>query len=400
MTSTHAHTPQATDAPQTDHDIVSIVADASATATPLRIVGSGVWLDAGRPVHAERALSMRNYSGIVEYVPGDLVLTVRAGTSLAEIAHATAEYGQWLSLDPIGPDTGTIGATIATASSGPLALGAGTVRDLVLGLGLVSGTGAQLRVGGRVVKNVAGFDLVRLSIGAFGTLGVLTDISVRLHAKPAADHTYVVALPGHDPDVILRSLGLRALSFQALEVLDAATAARINVGDGSPWTAVVRVMGNAARVHAQRAALSSLGAIVEVHASVWRVMRDEDAATAVVRVTAAPSALTDTVTRVANALATANCTGAQLRVTPHRGSVRVCIPDTINGSASTQGAVALLVTTLRAHVTQGSVIGERLPPSAWEPLRPNAPDPIAERIRDAFDPHRVLNRGILGEYVA
>ena len=89
-------------------------------ATPLRIVGGGTWLDAGRPVAATETLSTREHSGITEYVPGDLTLTARAGTTLGEIRDATAAHGQWLALDPYGADDGTLGATIATGAAGPL----------------------------------------------------------------------------------------------------------------------------------------------------------------------------------------------------------------------------------------------------------------------------------------
>ena len=101
---------------------------------------------------------------------GDLTLTARAGTTLANIARATAAEGQWLALDPHGSASGTLGATIATASAGPLAHAFGTPRDNVLGIEAVTGTGEIVRAGGRVVKNVAGFDLTRLFTGAWGTL--------------------------------------------------------------------------------------------------------------------------------------------------------------------------------------------------------------------------------------
>ena len=91
--------------------------DAAAAGAPLRIVGGGTWLDAGRPVPNSDAVSMRAFDGITEYVPGDLTLTARGGTTLAEIRDATAAHGQWLALDPHGSDEGTIGATVATASA-------------------------------------------------------------------------------------------------------------------------------------------------------------------------------------------------------------------------------------------------------------------------------------------
>ena len=99
----------------------------------------------------------------------------------------TSAEGQWLALDPFGARTGTLGATIATGSSGPLAHAFGTPRDNVLGLEVVTGTGDIVRAGGRVVKNVAGFDLTRLFTGAWGTLAVITEATVRLRARPERD---------------------------------------------------------------------------------------------------------------------------------------------------------------------------------------------------------------------
>ena len=384
--------------PTTDRDVAVLVADAHATGTPLRIVGNGTWRTGGRPVFAQRELSMRALSGIVEYVPSDLVMTVRAGTTLEEIALATAQYGQWLSLDPVGRDTGTIGATVATASSGAMSLGAGTVRDLVLGLGLVSGTGTPLRVGGRVVKNVAGFDLVRLSTGAFGTLGVLTDISVRLHAKPAVDATFAIGIDAdRDPLDVVQSLGLRALSFHALEVLDPATTVRISAGDDARWLIVARAVGNATRVAAQRAILTTLGRVEERSAELWTALRDEPASSVSLRVTQAPSRLVATLDRVMFALRAAQITSAQLRVSPHRGAIRLVIPDAMTMAIE---PLRHLVSALRSNATHGSVLGEQLPNEIW-PLLPSATtDSISQRIRDAFDPRRILNRGIFGEHTA
>ena len=114
----------------------------------IRVAGSGTWMDAGRPVRAERVLSVEGLNGVVNYVPGDFTITVRAGTELQLIADATAKERQWLPLDPFGSRTGSVGATIATGSSGPLAHAFGSPRDHVLGLRVVTGTGNLLTVGG------------------------------------------------------------------------------------------------------------------------------------------------------------------------------------------------------------------------------------------------------------
>src|SRR4030081_2033021 len=126
---------------------------ARASSTALRLVGAGTWLEGGRPGEARERLELGALTGIVEYEPGDLTLTALAATSLAEIERVTRAEGQWLPLDPPGAPDGTIGATIATASWGPLASAYGTPRDQVLGCELVSGTGDIVRAGGRVVKN-------------------------------------------------------------------------------------------------------------------------------------------------------------------------------------------------------------------------------------------------------
>src|SRR5256886_8473300 len=173
--------------------VASAVRSSGASRTALRIAGRGKWLEAGRPVRAQQTLSLRDDTGMVSYVPGDLTLTVRAGTSLAEIAQITGENDQWLPLDPYGSDDGTIGATIATASAGPLASTFGLPRDLLLGLEFVNGRGETIRAGGKVAKNVAGLDLSRLLTGSWGTPGIIPEVTLRLYARPAAGRTFSIS---------------------------------------------------------------------------------------------------------------------------------------------------------------------------------------------------------------
>src|SRR5689334_20141937 len=172
--------------------IVERVKRANEERRPLRIAGAGTWKSAA-PADATSELPTRELDHVAEYVPGDLTITVGAGMTLAKIEALTAEHGQWLTLDPHGSPDGTIGATIASASSGPLATGFGQPRDLVLGVEAVMGTGTVVRAGGRVVKNVAGFDITRLLTGSRGTIGVITEVSLRLRGRPAVDET--IALP-------------------------------------------------------------------------------------------------------------------------------------------------------------------------------------------------------------
>jgi glycolate oxidase FAD binding subunit len=166
-----------------DADIAAAVRDAVSDRTALRIVGRGTWLDAGSPVSASQQLLLADDRGVVAYVPDDLTITVRAGSTLRELAATLGAHDQWIALDPEGGADVTIGATVATCSYGPAAALFGTPRDQVLGMTVVLGTGEVIHVGGRVVKNVAGFDLTRLMIGAWGTLGVITEVTLRVRSR-------------------------------------------------------------------------------------------------------------------------------------------------------------------------------------------------------------------------
>jgi glycolate oxidase FAD binding subunit len=166
-----------------DADIAEAVREAVSARESLRIAGRGTWLDGGAPVRAIRTISLMHDTGVVEYTPGDLTITVRAGTTLREVDDVLLEHNQWLPLDPMGGRDVTVGGTVATCSYGPMAELFGTPRDQVLGLTVVTGIAEILRPGGRVVKNVAGFDLTRLMIGSWGTLGIVTQVTLRVRGR-------------------------------------------------------------------------------------------------------------------------------------------------------------------------------------------------------------------------
>jgi glycolate oxidase FAD binding subunit len=157
----------------------------------LNIKGSGSKSFLGR-IPSGEALGVTAHAGIVNYQPMELVLTARCGTTLAEIEALLAEHGQMLPFEPprFGPGA-TIGGTIACGLSGPARPYLGAARDLVLGTRVLTGRGEVLRFGGEVMKNVAGYDISRLMTGAFGTLGVLLEVSVKVLPLPAASRTLV-----------------------------------------------------------------------------------------------------------------------------------------------------------------------------------------------------------------
>lgn len=179
--------PGAVALPRSEEEAAEVLREATRAGLPTLPAGSGSWLGGGDPPGpVALVVSTRRMDRILQYEPADLTLTAGAGIGLEALAAATGEHDQWLPLDPPGAPEGSLGATIATGSEGFLSTRYGSVRDLVLGMTLVTGDGRVLRLGGRVVKNVAGFDLVRLVAGSHGTLGLVTAATVRLHPRPPA----------------------------------------------------------------------------------------------------------------------------------------------------------------------------------------------------------------------
>jgi glycolate oxidase FAD binding subunit len=379
-------------APASLAELRESIRDAIARRCPLRVVSRGSWLDANRPVHADTRLEVGAYAGIVEYEPGDLTLTARAGTTLHEIARATSANGQWLALDPLGdPSRATLGATIATGSYGPLAHHFGTPRDMTLGVEFVSGTGDVVRGGGRVVKNVAGFDLTRLVTGAWGSLGVLTEATVRLRALPSVEATLLIDIGSATAELERARTALRGLPFVplAVQLVDAAARQALGVAGGRD-AFIVRLGGNEEAVRAQREQLRGIGEAHDVDTEIWRRARvAEPAGAAVVRLSRLPSRFAATwqdAERIAE-----RWPGGQLHGDPGRGVVRVVLP--VDGN--------VLDASLRAALEipfDGTRIYERLPRALWPALAPTAMHGAIDRgVKAAFDPHYLLNPGIFGE---
>jgi glycolate oxidase FAD binding subunit len=165
------------------------IRSAAASRTALRIRGGGSKDFYGVSLRGE-VLDTRAYSGIVAYEPTELIVTGRAGTLLGELEAALAEKGQMLAFEPphFGPDS-TLGGCVASGFSGPRRAYAGSARDFVLGVRMLNSEGEDLRFGGQVMKNVAGYDLSRLMTGSFGTLGLLLEISVKVLPRPELERT-------------------------------------------------------------------------------------------------------------------------------------------------------------------------------------------------------------------
>ena len=223
--------------PESTQDIVHIVRSHAAARRPLAIEGSGSKSELGRPVSADMLLSMRGLGGITSYQPDELVLTAWSGTPMREIWDALAEKRQHLAFEPAasalygsGNEAGTIGGVLASNLSGPRRPSAGAARDHLLGFNAVNGLGEEFKAGGKVVKNVTGYDLPKLLAGSMGTLAVLLEVTVKVLPAPEKQRTVIVPVPDAATGHRCLIAQLRdAFEIDGAAFLPAAVAARSSV---------------------------------------------------------------------------------------------------------------------------------------------------------------------------
>ena len=247
------------------HDVIDQLTDtiraAAAGKTPLCIRGGGSKDFYGGPPRG-KALEVGGYRGIVDYEPTELVLTARAGTPLAEIEAMLRERGQMLAFEPphFG-STSTLGGCIAAGLSGPRRAHAGAARDFVLGVRMLDGNGSDLRFGGQVMKNVAGFDVSRLMAGSLGTLGVILEVSLKVLPLPAVETTLRLAKSAAEAIALVNAWAGRPLPVSA-----------------TAWTGgnlVVRLSGAAAAVDAAAKKLGGERIDPEQAQHFWHGIREQ-----------------------------------------------------------------------------------------------------------------------------
>ncbi|MEO5694516.1 MAG: glycolate oxidase subunit GlcE [Usitatibacter sp.] len=224
-------------------DLCARVAAAAAAKTPLRIRGGGSKDFYGAASTGE-VCDVAGYSGIVAYEPKELVLTVRAGTLLTQVEAALAAERQMLPFEPPHFSAGaTIGGVVATGLSGPRRPYAGSVRDFVLGTRIVNGKGEDLNFGGRVIKNVAGYDVSRLMTGALGTLGILTEMSFKVLPRPPVETTLLFEMPEADAIERANHWAGRPLPLSATAWQDGLLRVRLSGAESAVRAACVKLGG-------------------------------------------------------------------------------------------------------------------------------------------------------------
>lgn len=396
--------------PDSAEGVLEAVRWAAAEEQPIEVLGHGSKRGIGRPLQTEHALDLSALSGVTLYEPEELVLAAKGGTPLTEIEALLRHHGQMLSFEPsdYGPlfgaarGRGTIGGILASNTSGPRRIKAGAARDHVLGIHAVSGRGEAFKSGGRVVKNVTGYDLSKGLAGSWGTLAVFTDVTFKVLPRPEVATTLVVA--GLDDltavTALCKAMGT-AYDVSGAAHLPEAMAAEIpdtSFATGGRAATLLRLEGIAPSVdfRAQKltAAIGRLGevSVLESDASeaTWRAVRDAEMFSAtphpVWRVSVAPSAGPTVVGALKDRHDIRyfyDWAGGLIWIEVREESEHALSREIRTVVAATGGGHATLVRgspSLRAAI----------PP--FEPQ----PEPLAalsKRLKEQFDPRGILNPG-------
>jgi glycolate oxidase FAD binding subunit len=393
-------------------DVEQAVQWACGEGRPLEIVGHGSKRSLGRPTRTDTKLDLSALAGVTMYEPEELVLTAKVGTPLAEIEMLLAGRGQQLAFEPIdcgpllgGPSgAGTIGGTIAANLSGPRRIKAGSARDHVLGLAAVSGRGETFKSGGRVVKNVTGYDLGKLMTGSWGTLAAMTEVTLKTMPRPETEAT--VTMFGLDDATAAQAMTAAmgsACDVSGAAHLPPATAARFPIGAAVAARralTVLRLEGVAPSVAHRKAELQRVlrplgepAAIDEiVSRRLWAAIRDVTAfgpgrglgEQPLWRISTAPSRGPELAARITAA------TAAEVLYDWAGGLLWVAVPPEegaaarhVRAAVAAMGGSAMLFRATEELRAVTDVFGPQEPSLAA----------LTKRVKEGFDPKGVLNPG-------
>lgn len=391
--------------PSSQEEVAAMLALASREGLTVIPRGSGALMAlGGLPERVDLVLGLGRLQHTIEHAPGDLTVTVGAGTALAELQQTLARAGQWLPLDPPLARQQTVGGVLATNLPGPLSLGYGTARDMVIGMRVAGPDGTSTKSGGKVVKNVTGFDVAKAHLGALGTLGVILEASFKVAPLPQKNETVVASFSTLEKALEASQEMMRGLwGPQALEL-----AAAVQGGPGI-WRMYVRYMGSGSGVERrlrETLALLQEGGAAEVElvgeeaTQAWRRLSDfgwdsPRERSLLVRLGCLPSRVRQLAGEVMSFSTHLGCK-ADLLVSPGRGVVRcrlsgeevlaaIAARAAVDGlrelAASTGGyaVVELCPSPLKMHLDAWGDVGDGLP--------------LMRRLKEQMDPGRVLNPG-------
>jgi glycolate oxidase FAD binding subunit len=405
--------PQVVAMPETVEEVAEVMRLASREDAAVIPWGGGTTMRLGNlPRRYDIALSLSRLNQIVEYEPADLTATVQAGKTLADFQRDVAERSQSLALDPPSAHEATIGGILAVNASGPSRHAYGTARDLILGMRAVQADGRIIKAGGRVVKNVAGYDLSRLFIGSLGSLGIIVEASFRLAPLPRAERTAVVSFPSAQEAwrfaAQTANFGLRAVELLNAEAVRQATTPSAPAKNG--YALVLAAAGEPAALERSLKEIDELSrrtdaasfAEVDVSAQgpLWQAIASlahpsPSHAALVCKATVLPSqvpTLSEQIETMRRELALEPLMVSHLTAGIAYSSWPLPQDEDVQRSLD-------LVTTLRRAVARlgGSLIVEVCPPALKEKIdvwgEPAADFPLMQRIKEQFDPQGILNSG-------
>lgn len=393
--------------PRDEDDVADALNWAAAEGKTLEIVGHGSKRAIGRAAQTDLTLDLSGVAGVDLYEPEELILSAKAGTPLAEIEKLLAAHDQEIAFEPMDcgpllggtPGRGTLGGALAAGLSGPRRLKAGAARDFSLGMHAVSGRGERFKAGGRVVKNVTGYDLAKLVAGSWGTLAVLTQITIKV--LPRAEDASTVLVLGLDDARAVEAMSAAmgsSCEASAAAHLPASAAARSPVpavaGAGRAVTAL-RLEGIPVSIAYRRQKLEEIlrpfGALAVLDNDesrlFWRAIRDvvpfaDGTERAVWRISVAPTEGP----KVAAAIG--HETGAEIFYDWAGGLLWAEMPTTIAEEAAVRAAVAQKGHALLVRAEPAA----RASAHAFEPLEPGLAA-LSRRLKESFDPKGILNPG-------
>lgn len=353
--------------------------------------GGGTKLGWGNaPRSADVVLSLRRLERVLEHAAGDMTATVEAGCTIGAFQDKLAECGQRLALDPLWPKQASVGGVLATADCGPLRSRYGPPRDLVLGVTVALADGTLARSGGKVVKNVAGYDLPKLFTGSFGTLGVITQATFRLHPVPAATRLLSFTLPTDGIGRFMATMRDCSLLTSAVQA-DAAD-------DGAPSACVLveglheAIASKAERI--EQAALAAGATLSDASDEAWLVreqlFEDHGTSFAVARIGLLPTQFD----RVVAALQGDVCCPIRWQLVLQATGTALVRMESIDADA-----LVFALSRFRAALADhgGSLVVLRRPPERREAIEvwgaPGDALPLMKGIKSQFDPIGILNPG-------
>ncbi len=381
--------PAAVIAPRTSQQVAEVLRCCNAAGLAVIPRGGGTKLALGnRPRKADFILSTERLNQLIEHAWEDMTATVEAGCTIAAFQAALNEHRQRLAADVVAPERATVGGILATAESGTFRIRYGAMRDLVLGLELALPDGNLIRAGGKVVKNVAGFDLTKLAIGSLGTMGVITRATFRLHPIAPTSMSVFTQLPS--------TAGLAELVVAIMHSNVVFSGLQIRAEAPDCIFVDVRVDGilDALREH-----LARLNAISSAHqfnesCDVWserRKLYSNSAGSTICKCAVLPAQIGSLCDMVFRRTQSAGATARFVAQATGIAEVRIDAP----GQATQLSVVNVLRADLAAF--GGTLIvlqcpaGVKAQLDVWGPI--NSSLPIMRRIKDKFDPARILNPG-------